>query len=291
MDKCRLAPLRNVDVNERPWEGECSKKPWEYKVMAAIPVLDTVESLSICVELLRLQTERPFICVIDTGSTDENLSAIQSLRGEDLEVHSLRLNGVQHPSDFPAMAMDLAQTLCRSPYLFATHADVFLRRRDFIKWLVDQCGDYNLNSKLAPVVGYEISPRNHEDWHGMISHTASMYYMPIMDQIGFGWSMRRLATMYNLPDHKPHPMRPNWPDTEILGNVILRSYEIPTKIIGHEKNFSRNQDENIDHCRSITSGLLYSQEYYAKAVGWYNEAKKEALERIEQWRLHSLPQV
>ena len=280
----QIAPIRNIPTHLCPWEGSITKKPWDYKVTAIIPVLDTVESLKLCVNLLKLQTIKPYIIIIDTGSIKENLDRIEELRDEDLEVHSLRINAVQHPSDFVAMAMDLGQSLCITEYLYATHSDVFLMKRNFLENILSMCGDHLADKNKFPVVGYEMSPRQHSDWKGMISHTASMYYLRTLDKIGFGWSMRRLSSLYNLPDYKPNPMRPNWPDTEILGNVILRQYKIPTKIIGTESNFERNKDENIDHCRSITSGLLYSPEYYKKATEWFEDAKKHALIRIESWQ-------
>lgn len=280
----QIAPIRNASTHSSPWEGSISIKPWEYKVTAVIPVLDTFESLRLCIDLLKLQTIKPYIIVIDTGSIEENFKNIESLRNEDLEVHSLRANGVQHPSDFVAMAMDFGQSLCRTEYLFATHSDVFLRKRNFLENVLSMCGDHIVDKEKFPVVGYEMSPRQHSDWKGMISHTASMYYLRTLDKIGFGWSLRRLASLYNMCDYKPNPMRPNWPDTEILGNVILRQYKIPTKIIGSESNFERNLDDNIDHCRSITSGLLYSPEYYKKANEWFEDAKKQALTRIESWK-------
>lgn len=280
----KIAPIRNLKTIDNPWEGITSIKPWDYKITAVIPVIDTYESLEICVALLRLQTIRPYIIVIDTGSEPNNYKLIDQMRGEDLEVHSIKLNGVKHPSDFVSMAMDLAQTLCRTEYLFATHSDVFIKRRDLLESMMLNCGSHLENKEKYPVVGYEISPRQHDDWVGMVSHTASMYYMKIMDQIGFGWSIRRLASIYELEDYKPDPMRPNWPDTEILGNVILRQNDIPVKLIGKEENFQRNTDENIDHCRSITSGMLYSPEYFKKAKEWYEDAKKEALKRIEVWK-------
>jgi len=276
-----LAPLRNLDVNREPWKGNCPKKPWEYEVTAVIPVIDTVESLSVCVEILRMQTVRPYILVIDTGSEQENLREILSMHDSDLEVHCIRLNGSRHPSDSVCMAMDLAQSLCRTEYMFATHSDVFLRRRDFIEDLLSVCGDQD---GKFPVVGYEMSPRSHDDWRGMISHTASMYHIRTLDRIGFGWSMRRLASMYGLESHEPSPERPNWPDTEILGNMILRQHGVRTKIIGSESNFQRNKDENIDHCRSMSLGMLYSKVYYEKAEPWIKEAIFEAKERIKSWK-------
>jgi len=278
-----LAPIRNVDANLAPWRGSCNRKPWEYKVTAVIPVIDTVEMLSLCVEILRLQTERPYIIVMDTGSTKENLDRILDMHDEDLEVHCIRLNGVVHPSDPVCMAMDSAQSLCRTEYMFATHSDCFLVRRDFIEYMVSLCGPEEEDK--FPVVGYEMSPRHHDDWKGMVSHTATMYHMRTMDNIGFGWSMRRLASMYGLESHEPNPARPNWPDTEILGNLILRQNEVAVKLIGSEENFQRNRDENIDHCRSASLGILYSPHYEKVSSEWIGEAMKEARERIQSWRI------
>lgn len=277
----KLAPIRNMDVNKEPWRGDCPKKPWDYEITAVIPVIDTPRALSLCVELLRLQTVRPYIIVVDTGSTKENLNKILDMHDFDLEVHCVRLNGTQHPSDAVCMAMDLAQSLCRTEYMFATHSDVFLRKINFLEMLLGFCGD---EKNKFPVVGYEMSPRSHDDWKGMISHTASMYHMRTLDKIGFGWSMRRLASMYGLKSHEPSPDRPNWPDTEILGNMILRQHGIKTKIIGRESNFQRNTDDNIDHCRSMSLGILYAKSYYQKAESWINQAMKEAEERIILWK-------
>lgn len=275
-----FAPLRGVGVNttQAPWEGSCKKKPWEYKITAAIPCTDTAETVEVCIELLRLQTERPYIMLIDTGSWGNQIERMRALQAEDCEVHFLRLNGVEHPSDFPAMAMDAAFALCRSEFIFATHADCFLRKKTFLADMMEMA------KTKSPVVGYEMSERAHADWKGMVSHTATIYHMPTMDRIGFGWSLRRLCNMYNIKDYKPTPLRPNWPDTEILGNYILRYHKIKPHLIGSEQNFSRQIDENIDHIRSYTSGKLYSPPYFEKAKVWFQEAKKEALERIHLWK-------
>ena len=267
-----IAPIRDDSNNSIPWEGDCINRPWSYQITAVIPVIDTVEELKICIELLQLQTIQPFIIIVDTGSTESNYKEIEKLRSEDVEVHSIRLNGVLHPSDLPAMAMDLGFSLCRSEYLFATHSDCFLKRINLLEDMLDRC----LNK--SPVVGYEITKRMHKDWEGMISHTCSMYHMKTMDKIGFGWSLRRLANTFNIEDYRPHPTRPNWPDTELLGNYILRNNSIKPEIIGKEENFMRTLDENIDHFRSHTSGKLYSHEYYNISYQWYLDARKQALE-------------
>jgi hypothetical protein len=281
-----VAPLRNKKLEERPWRGGCAKKPWEYKVTAVVPVIDTFESLGLCVEILRMQTERPYIVVVDTGSERENLQKILDMHDEDLEVHCIRHNGTLHPSDPVSVAMDMAQSLCRTEYMFATHSDAFIRRRDLLEWMMGMCGEEEEGK--FPVVGYEMSPRQHDDWKGMVSHTASMYHIPTIDRIGFGWSMRRLASMCGLQNQEAHPDRPNWPDTEILGNVILRENGVRTRLIGGEKNFERNKDENIDHARSISLGMLYSPEYHAASSLWFKDAMSEAKERIEDWKKNNL---
>ena len=281
----KFAPIRNTFSTKKPWEGSIECKPWHHKVTAIIPAMDTYEQLNICIQLLKEQSSKPFIMIVDTGSTDDELNKIFTLRDKDVEVHSLRFNGVLHPSDFPAIAMDFSFSACRTEYLFATHADVFLRKKTFLEEMISLC------EKKSPVVGYEITPRAHEDWRGMVSHTATMYHMKTMDKIGFGWSLRRLCNIFNISNSKPDPTRPCWPDTELLGNYILRSNKIEPCLIGKEENFKRTLDDNIDHFRSFTSGKLYSHSYYKICSSWYEEAKKEALERIEEWKKENIIQT
>lgn len=277
-----LAPLRDCPRDKKPWEGSIRKKPWDFQITAVIPVLDTVDVLSTAVELLRLQTVQPFIVIIDTGSNDENLARIRELESKDLEVHSLRLRGVRHPSDFPAMAMDLAFAVCRTKYMFATHADCFLMRNDVLQELLELC------CIESPVVGHQLSPREHEDWIGMVGHTCLMLNMEVMDEIGAGWSLRRLARRHGLENYKPDPMRPNWPDTELLLNYTLREHDIVPYLTGTEENHVRNTDTYIDHCRSLTAGLLYNRQYYEKAKSWADDAVRAAQERIHEWRSSKL---
>src|SRR6516162_9240420 len=152
------SPIYGAITVDNPWEGNCTKKPWEYNITAVIPALNTSETLPICIELLRLQTVKPFIMIIDTGSIEEHFVKIIALKADDVEVHTISLNGVRHPSDYPAMAMDLAFTLCRTEYLFATHADCFLIKRSLLEDMVTFC------KAFSPAVGYELSPRSHPDW-------------------------------------------------------------------------------------------------------------------------------
>src|SRR5215213_11308991 len=50
------------------WAGSLKAPPHSYRITAAIPHLDTIEPLKVCIEVLRSQSERPYIMVIDTGS-------------------------------------------------------------------------------------------------------------------------------------------------------------------------------------------------------------------------------
>lgn len=278
-----LAPLR--DRQPLAWEGSCAIRPWHYKVCAVIPHLDTVEELRIGVELLRLQTARPYILVIDTGSTPQNYSRLEKLRAPDIEVHSIRLNGVKHPSEFVTAAMDLAFSICRSEYMYCTHADVFVRRRDWIEELLSHC------TPDRPAAGYEITPRICPqesgipcNWQGTLGHTATMLHMPTMDRLGIGWSMRRLSVLWGKDCQRIIRGSHGWPDTESLMGYLFQQAGIVPKIVGYEKNNERTLDANIDHCRSLAGSKLYAPDYYKKAKAWAEDAKREAKARAELWR-------
>ena len=272
------APARGDDPhNGKKWEGSYKIKPWNYACEAVIPVLDTPDTLPYVIELLRLQTARPHIMIIDTGSSDENFELIKKFQAPDVEVHSFRFNVVRHPSDFPAIAMDFAMSACRSDYLFCTHADVFLKDRRLIEKMRAKV------DRECPAMGYQMTPRDHADWERMVSHTATMLHMPTMDRIGAGWSLRRLCNNRDVK-HIPNILGNNWPDTEILINYILWDHGLQAALIGTEKNHERTNDEMIDHCRTITAGRLYSKDYADKAQVWLDDAIEKANERIKQWR-------
>lgn len=272
-----ISPIKGAHTIDNPWEGSIEKKPWDYEITAVIPCLETNESIETVVSLLNLQTIKPYILIIDTGSCDETIRELSKLKSSNLELHTISLNGVKHPSEYPAMAMDLAMTLCRTDYLFATHADVFLKKKDFLEHMLNLC------KEKSPVVGYQLSPRSHDDWRGMVSHTASMYDMKVMDKIDFAWSIRKLCRSKNLENYEPSPLRPNWPDTEILGNYILRKNNIKPYLIGEEENESRTNDEYIDHFRSYTAAKLYSPKMFEKTKVWFEDALENAKMRICEW--------
>lgn len=268
-----IAPARG---RQRAWEGTVERKPWQYQVTAAIPVIDLPEIVAVVIELLRLQTERPYIIVIDTGSTPDNLAKIQALRAADVEVHSIRAHGWRHPSEPVTAAMDLATGLCHSPYLFCTHADCFLMRRDVLAEMVKLTKQYK-------AVGYQITERHHPDWQYALGHTCTMLDMATADAIGLQWSMRRYYSVISQTwGNNPHTG--GWPDTESLFNAQLVAAGVKPFIFGTERNHQRNRDGTIDHCRSVPSAALYSPGHTQLMAADLADALSSARQRIHDWR-------
>ena len=141
-----VAPVGTADVMPQ-YHGWITRKPWEYKVTAAIPHLDTLEALNMCVRVLRHQRERPYIMVVDTGSPPYVTREMEKLRAEDCEIHYINAHAYRTSSEPVTVALDLAQSLCRTELLFHTHADCFLRRGDFLEELGARC------NAQTPVIG------------------------------------------------------------------------------------------------------------------------------------------
>lgn len=269
-----VAPARG---HQSAWEGTVQPKPWDYRVTAAIPVIDHPELLALVIELLRHQTERPYILVIDTGSKPENLAKIQAMRAADVEVHSIRSHAWRHPSEPVTAAMDLATAMCHTPFLFCTHADCFLMRRDVLAEMVELTAKYK-------AVGYQITERHDPDWLYALGHTCTMLDMATADAIGLQWSMRRYyAAVGRTWGTNPHTG--GWPDTESLFNAQLVAAGIRPCIIGTERNHQRNRDGTIDHCRSVPSASLYSPFHQQKMAADLADAVATARARLREWQL------
>ena len=274
---CSWAPVRGGMPVEHPWQGTYAPKPWEFACEIAIPVIDCHDCITEVAALWRLQTIKPHIVLIDTGSTPENLAKLEAMRGPDLEIHSLRMHATRHPSDFPAIAMDLAFSLCRTDKLVATHSDVFPRRRDVLEELLGLCGPDK------PAVGYQMTPRNRPGWKKVVTHSLACFYMPTMDGIGAGWSLRRACRRKGvLHTHYVEELG-NLLDTELALSLRLESYGIAPHFIGTEQNWEQTLDDRIRHVRSLPGSRLYSPAHQAKAEGWLVDALEEARTNIELW--------
>ena len=259
------------------FRGAIERKSWDYRVTACIAHLETVEPLAVCIETLRCQTERPFILVIDTGSSPQALCELATLRAPDVEIHAVAGHSYRHASEPVALALDLAHARCHSDFLFHTHSDVFLRRREFIAELLAQCGPE------TPAIGYRMSPREWatDDWQGMIGHTAALLHLPTIHRAGAHWSMPRAHVVHGMPWDSGHV---GWPDTEVGFNRGLAAAGIKPVFVGSDTNFERQTDANLDHVRSFPGAQLYDPAYFRKAQGWMIAAMNEARERIAAWR-------
>lgn len=261
------------------FKGSLLKHPCNNRVCAAIPHFDTVEPLRACVDLLRNQTERPHILIVDTGSPRRVCEKLEQVFPEgDVEIHYMRAHGWTHASEPVAAALDWAQAICRSPLLFHTHADCFLRDRKFLERYTKVCSHRN------PVIGYRMSPRaGTDEWEWMVSHTATLLYMPTIHRCGATWSYQRVHALgYD------STLLPGWPDTETGFNNALRDAGIEPSFIGDDINLKRQTDAQIDHVRSYAGSSMYHAEYHAKAKEWMKEALSEARKRVRQWAAMNL---
>lgn len=257
--------------------GICQKKPWDYEVAVCIPTVNAFERIKIIVDLLRLQTVKPYILLVDCGSRADQFRKLEKLRAQDLELHSLRLNGVSNSSEVVAMAMDISVAVCQSRFLFCTHDDCFLMSQVAIQYFRDLCA-------VTKVCGHQLTPRPHDDWQGMIGHTALMLDMGFMMDNGLTWNMTRGMRRFGINNALPTTKRPNWPDTETGLNYILRDMGIQPFLTGTEANWTRNRDGFIDHCRSAGSAEIYDHKYAKeKSRPWLEDAVKRAKKRIKTW--------
>jgi hypothetical protein len=279
-----VAPVGTADVPCQ-WMGRALGKPWGPRVTVAVPHLNTLDVLRACLDLVRLQTEQPYIVVIDTGSSPAVCRELERLRSDEIEVHFIRAHGYLHSSAPVTTALDLAHALCRSEWLLHTHADVFFRRRDLIAWLREQCGP------ASPVVGWEMSPRaGTELWRGTVSHTCTLLHMPAIRRIGATWSLERY---YDAEGYPAHPTV-GWPDTESGFALCLRAAGMRPKLLGAEPNYQLHRaraeylgDERdwFDHARSLTGLRAYApgSPLHQSAEDYAAVALAEARERAGRW--------
>jgi hypothetical protein len=254
-------------------------KPWEYHSTAIIPHLDTPEYLEALIDLLRLQSEPPYVCVVDTGSPFKVCDRLEELRSEDVEIHYVRAGGYSHTSEPVCVALDLGMARANTPLMFLTHTDCFPMRRDALEWLGRQCDE------VTPVIGWEMSERSWltDDWQGMVSHTFTMLHSATMRKIGASWHMGRARDQLGLgAGYRPD----DWPDTETAFSYCLREHKVNVRLLGSELNGQRQTTDWWDHGRSYTGTGVYSAGTdHAKASSDRNgDALADAKLRAAAWR-------
>lgn len=280
-----VAPLGTSDQGAR-WEGRLRKRPWHFKVTCVLPHLNTPDLLGPCLDLLRLQTERPYIILVDTGSPFDVCDRLETMRSDDLEVHYLRGNGYTHSSEPVSAALDAGFGRVNTGLIFLTHVDCFMMRRDVISWLAGQC------SAACPVVGWQMSDRSWatELWKGMVSHTCTMLHAATVRGCGATWHMQRGRDMLGLGLNF---QANGWPDTECAFNLALQEAGVPVKLLGPESNYRRqvgkadgDQRAWWDHARSTTGLRAYDpgSSLHKQAENYAARAVAEAKERAARWR-------
>ena len=273
----RAAPLKGRSNDSRPWEGSLKKKPWDHRVTATFAVLDPGDSLEVVIDLLRAQTERPYIVIVDTGSEWGNLLRLHErfADSDDVEIHSIRSRAWRHSSEPVGASLDLALATCHSEFLYATHDDVFLKRREYIADLVEV-----QQQEQSVAVGYEMSSREWltDQWEGMVSHTAMLFHVPTLLRIGASWSFERTHYQFDVGRSTQ-----GWPDTETAFGLLLKSLGIKPTLIGHETNFERYEDGNLIHCRSFTGSKLYGPAHHVDATRWIDAELVASRERLATW--------
>jgi hypothetical protein len=279
-DAYATVPLRGVPSEARPWEGALARKPWEYRVTATFAVLDPTESVDVVVDLLRAQTERPYIVIVDTGSEWEKLIELHRKFADsvDVEIHSIRSRGWRHASSPVGASLDVALATCHTPFLYATHDDVFLKRRDYIADLIAI-----QERTKAIAVGYQMSPRDWltDQWEGMVSHTATLFDVASLFRIGATWSFERCCHKFGLDTSR---LADGWWDTETTLGLLLKSLDLKPELIGTETNFQRHEDDNLIHCRSYTGSKFYGPDHHLTATGWVNAELDASRQRLAEWR-------
>jgi len=258
-------------------------EPWhEYPLTVCIPYFDTPDLLRVTVRLWQLQVNRPFLLIVDTGSTSQEsailLDQLQAERGVEvarLGIHS----AVEHLSDRVSIGMDYAFSRCPTEYLLATHVDVFPRHRDLVGKFLEAC------SATTPVVGWEMSPRGPgptglTDGHlsdGIPGHALTIFHIPTMDRIGAGWTLRRAHHVYGLP--RGHTEIHGWPDTEVCLGRLLDEHGISPVFLGRETNADLQETDDWVHARSSTVQLLLLRQYRDRRASAY----LQALARLRDW--------
>lgn len=270
-------PDRLAREPDARYRGSRARKPEDFDCEVSMPHIDSLDTLPTVLALLRAQSVRPFIQIIDTGSTPENAAKLEALRADDLEIHFLRFNSSRHISDLPAIACDLAFSSSRHEKTILMHTDVFLRTQDGLESLLARC------DAMSPAVGFQMTPREQPGWEKVVTHSLACFHMPTMDRIGAAWNLRRACRTM----HCEHSMRSsigNLLDTELGLSLILEENGISPTFIGTEQNWEMTVHPLMRHCRTLSGSRIYDPYHAMKAQQWLAEALSEAQNNLRAWK-------
>jgi hypothetical protein len=273
------------------WEGPLAKRPGDYRVTALVPHCDTPALLKLCLGFLRRQTERPYVMVVDTGTSEAKLPEVLALRDNDVEIHQVACHGTDHPVAAVCYAMDLGLAACRGEFLWCVHSDCFVTNRRMLAELLVladggkyPCIGYSTMPKpelassatLPPVAsaasnrgltpGYPRSGSARPCDAGilansatpvrstplpMVSHTCTLLHVPTLDDLDVTWSMRRLKRQAEKAARAVHI------DTEMALNYRLLDPGVVPMILGDETADEIEIDSHRVHLRAATARRIY----------------------------------
>lgn len=248
-------------------------------VVINLPHCNTPELVEAVLPLWLRQTHPTLIDVVDTGSRPRDLARLAHIceaAGPRVRLHVIAPRTWRHSSEPVAVACELSQLYAETPRVLWSHVDVFPRRPDLVAHWVSQC------DARTPVVGYEISPRDHvsgwisTNWPGMLGHSLTMGYLPALRACS--WSYMVAAEEFGLGARDLL----TW-DTEVTFNLCLQRAGINRAIIGHDRNYEHLVDEWHGHARSYPGAVISGAEHAEKARPWVDEEIKLARINAERW--------
>ena len=242
------------------WMGSAKKRPWHYRATVVIPHFGTdFHLLMNVIESWRLQTERPYILIYDTGTPPEYHASLRALASYEVEVHFCRWHGVRNIYDPVALVYNHGITDCRTKHIIFTHNDLVPISQTVVSDLI------SLSCEDTPVIGYEshYSPT-------LVGTQLTTAYMPVLDRIRARWEM--------IPPY-------TWVEEGF--NRCLKQAGITPMFIGREKN-SRSKTPHFDHVGCLVTTKLYFKEglELARVKSDLDQVLEETEKRLQGWRGH-----
>lgn len=267
--------LRQQRLREQRENRDDSGEP----VVINLPHRDTPELVRAVLPLWLNQSHPTLIDVVDTGSTPDNfalLSRICAPLAPRVRLHRIALRTWSHFSEPVAIACELSQLYAETPRVLWSHVDVFPRSQDLVAYWSTLC------NRTCPVVGYEISPRDHvpgwisQNWRGMVGHSLTMGYLPSIRACSWSYSVARDEIGMSDEDLE------SW-DTEVTFNLCLKQAGIVPEIVGHDVNLEYLVDEWHAHARSYPGAVISNSPHAKIAEGWARAEIAIARQHAAEW--------
>jgi hypothetical protein len=99
--------------------------------------------------------------------------------------------------------------------------------------------------------------------------------------------MQKMHTVYGYP----WTIAMGWPDTEIAFNRTLSDAGFKPDFVGHDRNFERSVDRNIDHVRSYPGMKLYDEpRFHDKEVDMACAIQEASVRIAQRTRRNPIPE-